>query len=87
MENLGLEIISQVYLKDWLKDFLKLKNVKSALFVKKAGPSNKTVLKITPKDSTDLKTIEYVLNNPPSIDSDDEFQFIYSDLRTKGYGK
>lgn len=78
--------IEAYYLKKLVENITKLKNVKSALHVKKAGPNGNHVLRIRPKDGLKLDTIEYKLNAAPSIESEDEFDYIYNDLKKKGYG-
>ena len=83
---MNLDLINEIFIKDWMKDFHKLKNVKSALHITKAGSPKHYVLRVCPKDDTNLSVIDYKLNNKPSIDSDEDYQYIYSDLKTKGYG-
>lgn len=77
--------IEKAFHNQWLKNLKKLKGVKGVFHVKTATNPPKFLLVVTVDNGKERNVIRYSLNKPPSIEMQDDYEFILKDLKKKGY--
>jgi hypothetical protein len=80
-------LIERAFHNHWLNVIRKIKGVSSVMHVKSATTPPKFLLHVIVMDGKDKKLLKYKLDKEPSMEMEDEYQFIVSDLTRKGYGK
>lgn len=79
-------LIERAFHNHWLNVIRKMKGVRSVMHIKTATQPPKFLLHVTVNDGDEKRVLKYKLDKEPSIEMEPEYQFIFSDLKKKGYG-